>query len=44
MWKELVQDQVWYAENFIDESLVDQTLEKIHSAETKVLDLSLIHI
>ena len=38
MWKELIKDQVWYTENFLDESLVDQTLEKIHSAETKVLD------
>ena len=38
MWTELVKDEVWYTENFISESLVDQTLEKIQQSETKELD------
>jgi len=38
MWQELVKDEIWYTENFINEDLVDQTLEKIYSSETKELD------
>ena len=38
MWTELVKDEVWYTENFISESLVDQTLEKIQQSETRELD------
>lgn len=38
MWQELVKNEVWYAENFLDEKLVDQTLEKIYNSETKELD------
>ena len=35
MWTELVKDEVWYTENFISESLVDQTLEKIQQSLIK---------
>ena len=38
MWKELVSNEVWYTENFIKENAVDKILNKINSAETKVLD------
>lgn len=37
-WNELIKDEVWYTENFINEDLVDQTLEKIYNSETKELD------
>jgi hypothetical protein len=38
MWKELVSNEVWYTENFIKENAVDKILNKINSAQTKVLD------
>ena len=38
MWQELIKNEVWYTENFLDESLVDYTLDKVRKAETKVLD------
>ncbi len=38
MWSELISNEVWYTENFINEDLVDQTLQKIKEAETKELD------
>tara|TARA_A100001011_G_C14292477_1_gene836884 strand:- start:38 stop:724 length:687 start_codon:yes stop_codon:yes gene_type:complete len=38
MWKELVDNEVWYTEDFIKENTVDKVLSKIKSAETKVLD------
>jgi len=38
MWKELVANEVWYTENFIKDDTVDKILDKINSAETKVLD------
>ena len=38
MWKELVSNEVWYTDNFIKENAVDKILNKINSAETKVLD------
>ena len=38
MWQELVQDEVWYTEDFIKENTVDKILDKIKQADTKVLD------
>lgn len=38
MWQELITNEVWYTDNFIDEGLVDQTLEHIRQSETKELD------
>ena len=38
MWQELIKNEVWYTENFLDESLVDYTLDKIRKSDTKVLD------
>jgi len=38
MWKELVQNEVWYTDNFINEELVDQALDKIRQSEIKELD------
>ena len=38
MWQELITNEVWYTEDFIDENLVDQTLNHIRQSETKELD------
>jgi len=38
MWQELITNEVWYTDNFIDENLVDQTLDHIRKSETKELD------
>ena len=38
MWKELVQNEVWYTDNFINEELVNLTLDKIRQSEIKELD------
>jgi len=38
MWKELIKNEIWYTDKFVDESLIDQILDKIKESETKVLD------
>ena len=38
MWQELVQDEVWYTEDFIKEHTIDKILDKIKKSDTKVLD------
>lgn len=38
MWEELIDNEVWYTKNFIDDNLVDLVLEKIKNSEVKNLD------
>ena len=38
MWEELISNEVWYTDEFIDEDLVDKTLDRIKKSETKTLD------
>jgi len=38
MWQELISNEVWYTDEFIDEDLVDKTLDRIKKSETKTLD------
>jgi|TARA_B100001093_G_C26662793_1_gene942634 hypothetical protein len=38
MWNELVYDEVWHTEHFIDDALVDKALSHIRESETKELD------
>tara|TARA_B100001057_G_scaffold474361_1_gene539816 strand:+ start:2429 stop:3115 length:687 start_codon:yes stop_codon:yes gene_type:complete len=38
MWTSLVEDEIWYTEDFIEEPLVDQVLDHIKKSETKELD------
>ena len=38
MWQELIKNEIWYTDKFVDESLIDQILDKIKESETKVLD------
>ena len=38
MWEERIANEVWYAENFVDDNLVDEVLENIKNSDTKELD------
>ena len=38
MWTSLVEDEIWYTEDFIEDLLVDQVLDHIKKSETKELD------
>ena len=38
MWEERIKNEVWYTDNFVDEELVEEVLEKIKNSDTKELD------
>jgi hypothetical protein len=38
MWEELIKDEIWFTNKFIDEKYIDRILDTVYKSDSKVLD------